>query len=69
MNVNGNTVRDYGATFGVGLPAPGSKTTVNIGFEWKHRYSAPTSLIKEDYFNITVSVNVNEMWFWKNKIR
>ncbi|MBR1882963.1 MAG: hypothetical protein IJ808_08160 [Muribaculaceae bacterium] len=69
MNVNGNNVRDYGATFGVGLPAPGSKTTVNIGFEWKHRYSAPTSLIKEDYFNITVSVNVNEMWFWKNKIR
>jgi cardiolipin synthase len=25
--------------------------------------------IKEDYLNITIGVNVNEMWFWKNKIR
>ena len=27
------------------------------------------NLLKEDYLNITVSVNFNEMWFWKNKIR
>ena len=69
MNINGNNVRDYGASIGVGLPVPNGKTTVNIGLEWKHRYSAPTTLIKEDYLNITIGVNVNEMWFWKNKIR
>ena len=69
MNINGNNVRDYGASIGVGLPVPNGKTTVNIGLEWKHRYSAPTLLIKEDYLNITIGVNINEMWFWKNKIR
>ena len=69
MNTNGNDVRDYGMGLGFSFPALGSKTLVNLGLEWKHRYTAPVSLIKEDYLNITLSVNFNEMWFWKNKIR
>lgn len=69
LNVLGNNVRDYGVTCGFGFPALGSKSLVNLGFEWKHRVSSPTCLIKEDYLNITFSVTFNEMWFWKNKIR
>lgn len=70
MTVNGNDVRDYGVGIGFSFPAlAGNKTLVNLGIEWKHRYTAPTNLIKEDYLNITLSVNFNEMWFWKNKIR
>ena len=69
INISGNNLRDYGASIGIGLPVPNGKTTFNIGLEWKHRYSSPTTMIEEDYFNITLSVNVNEMWFWKNKIR
>ena len=68
-NVNGNDVRDYGVTLGFSFPALNSKTLVNLGVEWKHRYTAPTNLLKEDYLNVTLSVNFNEMWFWKNKIR
>lgn len=69
INITGNNLRDYGASIGIGLPVPNGKTTINLGFEWKHRYTAPTSMIKEDYFNITLGVCVNEMWFWKSKIR
>ena len=70
MNVSGNDVRDYGVGLGFSFPAlAGNKTLVNLGVEWRHRYTAPTNLLKEDYLNITVSVNFNEMWFWKNKIR
>ncbi len=70
MNVNGNDVRDYGVGLGFSFPAlAGNKTLVNLGVEWRHRYTTPVNLIKEDYLNITVSVNFNEMWFWKNKIR
>lgn len=69
MNYGGNNVRDYGASVGLGLPAPGSKTTVNLGFEWRHRESSPTHLITENYFNITLGVNFNELWFWKSRIR
>ena len=69
LNYSGNNVRDYGASIGVGLPAPSGKTTVNLGFEWKHRESSPTKLITENYFNITLGVNFNELWFWKSRIR
>jgi len=70
MNVSGNDVRDYGLGLGFSFPALGTnKTLVNLGVEWKHRYTSPNNLIKENYLNITLSVNFNEMWFWKNKIR
>ena len=69
MNIAGNNVRDYGAAVGVGLPVPAGKTTVNLGVEWRHRTSSPTVMIRENYLNITLGVNFNELWFWKNKIR
>lgn len=69
ISVTGNDVKDYGLTAGIGLPVPNGKTTVNLGFEWKHRYTTPNPLITENYFNITLSVNFNELWFWKSRIR
>lgn len=68
LNVRGNNVREYGITCGFGLPAPASKTVINIGFEYKRRSSSPVNYITEDYFNITLGVNFNQMWFWQNKI-
>ncbi|MBR5086839.1 MAG: hypothetical protein IKX31_07520 [Muribaculaceae bacterium] len=69
MNVYGNNVKDYGVGLGFSFPALSGKTLVNLGLEWKHRYTTPKDLISENYLNITLSVNFNEMWFWKNKIR
>ena len=71
LNYNGNNVRDYGLSVGIGLPAPaiGDETTVNLGVEWRHRETSPTHLITENYLNITLGINFNEMWFWKNRIR
>ena len=69
LNYNGNNVRDYGASIGIGLPAPNGKTTVNLGLEWRHRQTTPVKLITENYLNITLGVNFNELWFWKSRIR
>lgn len=69
LMIHDNNVHEYGASLGLGLPAPGSKTVVNLGFEYKHRQAHPNPLLKENYFNITIGVNFNEMWFWRNKIR
>lgn len=68
VSVRGNNVRECGITCGVGLPAPVGKTTINVGFEYKNRKSHPINYITENYFNITVGVNFNQMWFWKNKL-
>ncbi|MDE6285443.1 MAG: hypothetical protein K2L99_00415, partial [Muribaculaceae bacterium] len=68
LRVGNNSVRDYGVSAGVGLPVPGFKTVVSLGLEWRHRQGHPQALIKEDYLNITIGVNFNEMWFRPNKI-
>lgn len=68
LMVRGNNVVEMGATLGFGFPVPIFKTTVNLGFEYKHRQANPVALIKEDYFNITLGINFNEMWFRKSKI-
>lgn len=69
LKIQSNSVREYGVTAGVGLHTPGDKTLVNIGLEWKHRDSHPVALVAENYLNITVGINFNEVWFWKRKIR
>lgn len=67
--IMGNTVRQYGIHAGVGLPAPGNKTMINLSFEFQHRQATPNPLIKEKYIFVTLGVNFNELWFWQNKIR
>ena len=70
LNYNGNNVRDYGLSVGVGLPASfPSRTTINLGVEWRHRESSPVHLITENYLNVTLGVNFDELWFWKSRIR
>lgn len=67
--VQGNHVREYGISCGFGLPAPGSKTVINLGFEWLHRACHPTALLTENYFNIRLGINFHQTWFMKNKLR
>ncbi|MDE6383547.1 MAG: outer membrane protein transport protein [Paramuribaculum sp.] len=67
--VGDNNVREYGVSFGFGLPALSSKTVINLGFEYRHRQAHPNPLLKENYFNIRLGINFNELWFFQNKIR
>lgn len=69
LNVHGNQVTEYGITAGVGLPTIEGKTVINIGLEWKRRTSSPQVLLSENYFNITVGLNFNELWFWQRKLK
>ena len=54
---------------GFGFPTPEGRTLINLGFDWRHRASSPVNLITENYFNITLGINFNEMWFWQRKIK
>ena len=69
LNINGNRMKEYGLTCGLGFHTPQDKTIINVGFEWKHRTTRPTTLISENYFNITLGLNFNELWFWQRKIK
>ena len=67
--IGDNHLKEYGASIGFGFPTLGSKTVINLGFEYKHRQASPQNLVSEDYFNITLGINFNEFAFWKDKIR
>lgn len=69
LKMQGNRLREYGVSVGFGFPVPTFKTTVNLGFEWVHRQAHPNPLIKENYLNITLGINFNELWFYQSKIR
>lgn len=68
LKINGNRMKEYGVTLGTGFTAPGGKTMINFGLEWRHRKTTPVNLLSENYFNIMVGVNFNEVWFFKRKI-
>lgn len=68
--VGDNHTREYGASIGFGFPTMGTKTVINLGFEYRRRQAYPAkNLVSENYFSITLGVNFNEFAFWQNKIR
>lgn len=69
LRIDGNDVREYGLSCGFGFPTPEGKTLINLGFDWKHRVASPKKLVSENYFNITLGINFNELWFWQRKIK
>ncbi|MDE6287152.1 MAG: hypothetical protein K2M00_00020, partial [Muribaculaceae bacterium] len=54
--INGNHVREFGASVGLGFPVPGYKTVINLGLQWLHRQATPNALVKEDYLNNTLGI-------------
>lgn len=68
IKVGDNSVRETGVTLGFGLPAPSSKSVANLSFEYRNRKATPNPLVKENYFVVTLGINFNELWFYRNKI-
>lgn len=66
---------EFGATVGFGLPIKdaemfGGRTSyININLEYKRVNPKVSSMIKEEYFGVSLGINFNEVWFWKNKLR
>jgi hypothetical protein len=72
--VNGSTndtnfteIKDFGISFGVGLPLK-QLSTVNMGFEFGKRGTTDNNLIEEDYFKFRLSLSLSEKWFVKRRI-
>jgi hypothetical protein len=66
--LRGNQLNDYGITFGVGLPFRNTKTSFNLGFVLGQRGTLKDDLIKENYFNINLSITFHDLWFFKTVI-
>ncbi|MFY9242872.1 MAG: hypothetical protein WAO74_07590 [Polaribacter sp.] len=67
-NTNFTEIKDFGISFGLGLPLK-RLSTVNMGFEFGKRGTTENNLIEENYFNFRLSLSLTDVnWFVKRKI-
>ncbi|MFC2090443.1 hypothetical protein ACFLT1_06660 [Bacteroidota bacterium] len=67
VKVGEEQIKNYGITFGVGLPMGRAGSSLNIGFDLGTRGTTENNLIKENYGILTFSVTLHDLWFYKRK--
>ena len=67
LMVNEYQLKDYGITFGVGLPVKTIKTSINVAFTLGTRGTTEYNLVKENYGILTFNVTLHDLWFRKRR--
>ncbi|WP_228850543.1 hypothetical protein [Aegicerativicinus sediminis] len=69
LKINGEDIREFGMSFGVGLPMSRSSLfhNANLGIELGQRGTTNENLIQENFFNFHLSLSLNDRWFEKRK--
>jgi len=67
LEFKGESIDEFGISFGVGLPAGRFFTNINLGAEFWQRGTTSNDLIQENYFSFFVSLSFNDLWFQKPK--
>lgn len=65
---NFTEIEDFGISFGVGLPVSDQFSSFNIGLEIGQKGDDINGLVKENYFNLRVSLSLTDKWFRKVEI-
>lgn len=67
--INNQSVDDQAITFGLGLPMNANVgSNLNIGLEYGKRGKTSYGLVQDNYFNISVGLSFNDVWFRRRKI-
>jgi len=67
LKLRGNQIKDYGITFGVGLPFKRSNSTFNISCELGQKGTLSNNLIQETYGVVNIGFTFYDFWFMKRK--
>lgn len=72
LQINGNQVKDYGMTFGLGIPWKNEKnmltnTTFNISYQIGQRGSIENGMVKDNYQIFSLGLTMYDFWFIKPK--
>ncbi len=67
LEINNETINEFGISFGVGLPVGNVFSNANIGFEFGKRGTTKANLIQENFMNLQISLSLNDRWFQKRK--
>lgn len=67
LEINDESINEFGISFGVGLPIGRVFSNANLGFEFGKRGTTKQNLIQENFVNIQISLSLNDRWFQKRK--
>ncbi|NJY63668.1 hypothetical protein HC174_13030 [Salinimicrobium sp. CDJ15-81-2] len=67
LNLNGESINEFGIAFGLGLPAGQLLSNINLGIEYGQRGTKDSGLIQENFFNAMISISLNDRWFIKRR--
>lgn len=65
LNINGESIEEFGISFGLGLPLGRTFSNINFGFEAGRRGTTNSGLVEETFLNIFVSLSLSDKWFEK----
>lgn len=60
---NNQQIKQFGISFGVGLPVYRSKSTINVAAEFGKKGTTENNLVLENYARINLMVNLYDLWF------
>jgi hypothetical protein len=61
--------REYGVTFGFGLPLPMSRSLISLSGQYVRTKASQANFMDEQTLRICVGITFNERWFWKRKVQ
>ena len=67
LEINNESINEFGISFGVGLPVGSFFSNANIGIEVGKRGTTNQNLVEENFVNFQISLSLNDRWFVKRK--
>ena len=67
LKINNESIKEFGISFGVGIPVGNVFSNANFGFEIGKRGVTDQNLIQENFVNFQLSLSLNDRWFQKRK--
>ncbi|GAA4899721.1 membrane protein [Flaviramulus aquimarinus] len=65
--LSNESIKEFGISFGVGLPVGNLFSNANLGFEIGKRGTTNSNLVQENFVNFQLSLSLNDRWFNKRK--
>ena len=66
--VKGEQLKEYGASFGIGIPIRKSFSKTNLYFDFTRKTGSPGSILPtENVYSMGISLNIYDTWFLKRK--
>ncbi|MCM4156669.1 outer membrane protein transport protein [Gramella sp. AN32] len=65
--INNESIKEFGMSFGLGLPVGQYFSNANLGIELGRRGTKDSGLIQENFLRLSIGLSFNDKWFTKRK--